>query len=125
MRILAHESATLTGGAALLDGDVEPEAQRAILAVESELRADVLKVPHHGSAHQQPQLLTGLGARVALVSSGIGNTYGHPAVDTVDLLAESGMRVLRTDADGSIAVVRTDDGIGVVTTGPRAAQGRP
>jgi competence protein ComEC len=117
--------ATVDGIRILLAGDVEPEAQRAILAVESELRADVLKVPHHGSAHQQPQLLTGLGARVALVSSGIGNTYGHPAVNTVDLLAGSGMRVWRTDADGSIAVVRTDDGIGVVTTGPRAAQRRP
>lgn len=117
--------ATVDGIRILLAGDVEPEAQRAILAVESELRADVLKVPHHGSAHQQPQLLTGLGARVALVSSGIGNTYGHPAVNTVDLLAGSGMRVLRTDADGSIAVVRTDDGIGVVTTGARAAQRRP
>jgi competence protein ComEC len=109
----------------LLAGDVEPEAQRAILAGETQLRADVLKVPHHGSAHQQPQLLAGLGARVALVSSGVGNTYGHPAAETVDLLAESGMRVVRTDTDGSIAVVRTDDGIGVVTGGPRAGQPPP
>ena len=43
--------ATVDGIRILLAGDVEPEAQRAILAVESELRADVLKVPHHGSAH--------------------------------------------------------------------------
>ena len=117
--------ATVGGVRILLAGDVEPEAQRAILGSEPGLRADVLKVPHHGSAHQQAQLLTGLGARVALVSSGVGNTYGHPAENTVDVLGESGMRVLRTDTDGSIAVVRTDGGIGVMTGGPKAAQSSP
>ena len=68
--------------------------------------------------------MTGLGARVALISVGAGNTYGHPATKTVELLGDSGVRVLRTDVDGSIALVGSRDGLGVVTGGPRAAQPR-
>jgi competence protein ComEC len=116
--------ATVEGVRVLLAGDVEPEAQRAILGAEPGLRADVVKVPHHGSVHQESELLTGLGARVALISVGAGNTYGHPATKTVELLGDSGVRVLRTDVDGSIALVGSRDGLGVVTGGPRAAQPR-
>jgi competence protein ComEC len=116
--------ATVDGVRILLAGDIEPEAQRAILGAEPNLRADVVKVPHHGSAHQEPELLTDLGARVALVSAGVGNTYGHPAAETLDIFDESGVRVLRTDVDGSIAVVRVGDGIGVVSGGPRSLQAR-
>jgi len=73
-------------------------------------------VPHHGSAHQEAELLTTLGATVGLVSVGAGNTYGHPAAETLRVLDESGAQVFRTDVDGSIAVVRTEDGLGVVGT---------
>jgi competence protein ComEC len=114
--------ATVGGARILLAGDVEPAAQRAILGAERELRADVVKVPHHGSAHQEPELLTGLDARIALVSAGAGNTYGHPARQTLSRLDDGGARVLRTDLDGSIGVVRTENGLGVVTSGPRAPQ---
>ena len=71
---------------------------------------DVLKVPHHGSRYQDPGLLTGLGARVALVSVGADNDYGHPAPETLGLLEEAGMLVRRTDEDGDVAVVVDDDG---------------
>jgi competence protein ComEC len=108
----------------LLAGDVEPEAQRAIVGAEPGLRADVLKVPHHGSAHQEAELLTTLGAEVGLVSVGAGNTYGHPAPETLRVLDESSTEVLRTDVDGSIAVVRTKDGLGIMTGGPGALQPR-
>ena len=62
----------------LLAGDVEPPAQAALLRAGLP-PVDVLKVPHHGSRYQDPALLSGLGARVALVSAGVGNDYGHPA----------------------------------------------
>ena len=81
-----------------------------------------MKVPHHGSVHQESELLTELGARVALVSAGAGNRYGHPAPKTLGLLDQSGARVLRTDADGAIAVVRVGEGLGVVTGGSKATQ---
>jgi len=89
----------------LLTGDVEPAAQRAVLAAERGLRADVIKVPHHGSAYQEPGLLRAVGARVAVVSVGADNDYGHPATATLTLVRASGARLLRTDRDGDVAVL--------------------
>jgi competence protein ComEC len=115
--------AEVDGVRIVLAGDVEPEAQRALLAAEPGLGADVLKVPHHGSAHQHAELLESLGAAVALISAGADNTYGHPAPATIGLLDAAGAEVRRTDLDGSIAVVRTSaGGLGIVTGGPRVAR---
>lgn len=88
----------------LLTGDVEPGAQ-AQLRGEEIGAVDVLKVPHHGSPEQDTALLTGLGPRVALVSVGAGNDYGHPDPDLLDLLAQGGAAVRRSDLDGEVAVV--------------------
>jgi competence protein ComEC len=98
---------------ALLTGDLPPAGQRALLASGFDLTADVLKVPHHGSRFQDAGFLAATGARLALVSVGADNTYGHPAPATLDLLTSDGMQVERTDLSGSIAV-----------TG-ELAQGRP
>jgi competence protein ComEC len=100
----------------LLTGDVEPPSQAALLR-EDLGEVDVLKVPHHGSRYQDDRLLTGLGARVALISVGADNDYGHPDPRLVDLLERSGMDVRRTDEDGDVAVVVRDGGLRVVSQG--------
>ncbi len=92
----------------LLSGDMEPEAQQDLWRSLPGLRVDVLKVPHHGSRHQDADLLSGLGARLALVSVGAQNDYGHPAAATLALLRRSGMKVERTDRDGDVAVIVRD-----------------
>jgi competence protein ComEC len=89
----------------LLTGDMEPEAQQAMHRALPSLRVDVLKVPHHGSRYQDPEFLTSLGARVAVVPVGRDNDYGHPAEETLDLLEDSGALVRRTDLAGDVAVV--------------------
>ncbi len=89
----------------LLLGDQEVPAQRDLARRLPGLRADVLKVAHHGSAKQDAALVGLLGARLALISAGRGNDYGHPAAVTLRLLEEAGMRVRRTDREGDIAVV--------------------
>ena len=100
----------------LLAGDVEPEAQRALERSLPGLRVDVLKVPHHGSRYQETDWLTSLGARLALISVGADNDYGHPAPDLVSALATAGMEVRRTDRDGTVVVVaRPGGGIAVAT----------
>lgn len=91
----------------LLTGDVEPESQAPLLR-EPLAPVDVLKVPHHGSRHQDLRLLTGLGVRVALVSAGAANDYGHPAPSTLDELTRAGALVRSTDEDGDVAVVVRD-----------------
>ncbi len=97
--------AELDGIRLLLTGDIEPPAQRAILASGADLRAEVLKVPHHGSARQEADFLAATGARIAVVSAGQDNDYGHPAPRTQHLLRSRGMTLLRTDQGGSVAVL--------------------
>ena len=93
----------------LLVGDAERAEERWLLARDSlALRAEVLKVGHHGSMTSTTEdFLRAVRPAVALVSVGSGNTYGHPNVQVLASLAASGATVLRTDRLGSI-VVRTD-----------------
>ena len=100
---------TTQGVRLLLTGDVEAPAQGALLdearADGVDLHADVLKVPHHGSANQDPDLLAAVAPRFAVVSVGVGNPYGHPAPQTLARLAAAGVVTGRTDHDGDVAVV--------------------
>ncbi|GGY63426.1 membrane protein [Streptomyces olivaceoviridis] len=100
-----------TGGLRLLLlGDLEPPAQQALVrspAAADLAGVDVLKVAHHGSAYQEPELLRLAAPRVALVSAGAGNPYGHPAPATTAALRAGGAVVLRTDRDGALAVTGT------------------
>ncbi|MFJ8590543.1 ComEC/Rec2 family competence protein [Streptomyces sp. NPDC093598] len=92
----------------LLLGDLEPPAQRALArspAAEALEGVDVLKVAHHGSAYQDPGLIRRAAPRLALISCGEDNSYGHPAPGTVAALRAGGAAVLRTDRDGALAVV--------------------
>ncbi|MFE0150033.1 ComEC/Rec2 family competence protein [Nonomuraea sp. NPDC059007] len=90
-------------GSILLSGDIETEAQSDLLRTTSPA-ADILKVPHHGSARQDPAFFSAVGARAALISVGSDNTYGHPAPATLALLHRSGTRVYRTDQSGDLAI---------------------
>ena len=118
--------ATSHGVSVLLAGDAETEEQGELLADDArdDLRADVLKVAHHGSAYQDPALLDAVAPAVALVSVGADNPYGHPNGGLLAGLARAGVRVLRTDRDGDVAVVATDHGLAVVRArAPPAAVG--
>ncbi|SDY14424.1 competence protein ComEC [Amycolatopsis xylanica] len=102
--------AQTAAGKVLLTGDVELAAQADLLEDGDALRADVLKVPHHGSRYSLPQFLAAVAPRVAMVSVGAGNRYGHPAKSTLDTLAAVGALVTRTDADGDVAVLADQGG---------------
>ncbi|MFI9118678.1 ComEC/Rec2 family competence protein [Streptomyces bikiniensis] len=106
------------GASLLLLGDLEPPAQRALLRVHPGLASvDVLKVAHHGSAHQDPALMRAVRPRLALVSAGRDNPYGHPSSRTLEALRDGGARVLRTDRDGAIAVTGVGRGLTAVAKG--------
>jgi len=93
----------------MLMGDAEKgEEERLVDAYGAELRADVLKVGHHGSnTSSTPPFLALVRPRVALISVGAGNMYGHPSASVLRALTAGGAAVLRTDLEGSI-VCRTD-----------------
>jgi competence protein ComEC len=104
-------------GRVLLSGDVELAAQTRLLSSRVDLSADVIKVPHHGSRYTSPALFSAVRARIALVSVGAGNRYGHPSSFTLRLLAHTGALVLRTDTAGDTAIVATAAGPRAVTRG--------
>lgn len=92
-------------GRLLLTGDIELIAQADLLNAGADLRADVLKVPHHGSRYSAPDFLDAVGARIAVVSVGAGNRYGHPSPTTLGFLTRRGTQVARTDLDGDSAIL--------------------
>ena len=100
----------------LLMGDEEESSQSTLLRQTGGLRADVLKVAHHGSASQEPDLVRATGARLAVISVGVDNDYGHPAPSLMALLRDARMQVSRTDRDGDVAVV-VHDGLRVAHRG--------
>jgi competence protein ComEC len=105
----------------LLPGDAEVEAQRDLVAAGADVRAEVLKVPHHGSAYFDPDFLAAVHAQIAVVSVGVGNPYGHPSPLLLTELARLGVPLVRTDQDGDVAVVGTPGHLTVVTHGVGAS----
>jgi competence protein ComEC len=93
----------------LLTGDAEGPEEEWILAHSPDaLRADILKVGHHGSVTSTTApFLAAVRPRLALVSVGAHNAYGHPDGEVLRALAAAGVLTLRTDRVGTI-VVRTD-----------------
>ncbi|WP_432979066.1 DNA internalization-related competence protein ComEC/Rec2 [Dactylosporangium sp. CA-233914] len=112
--------AVRTGGVrVLLTGDAETEEQLSLLAADDPglLRADVMKVAHHGSAYQDEGFLQAVAPRIALVSVGAGNDYGHPSAVLLARLARGGARVMRTDQQGDLAVLLDGEGRLAVAAG--------
>lgn len=99
-------------------GDVGEGEQRSILDGAgipglTVPRVDVIKVSHHGSADQHPELYERVGAAIALIGVGADNTYGHPAASILDVIASGGASVLRTDQHGLGLVGGGRDGLWV------------
>ena len=83
-------------------GDMEPESQSQIAGIVGHV--DIYKVCHHGSRFQDESFTRALSPTISVISVGVGNSYGHPAPETIQSLARLGSRVLRTDLDGAIAI---------------------
>src|SRR5262249_33959130 len=90
----------------LLTGDAEAEE----VPIDSG-PVDVLKVSHHGSDDAGlDALLDRIAPRLAGISVGAGNSYGHPTPRTLETLAEHGVPVMRTDLDGPVEIDVCRDG---------------
>ena len=83
-------------------GDLEPSAQFEIL--NSVAHVDIYKVSHHGSVHQDGAFMQRLSPAVSLISVGVGNSYGHPAEQTIAALVRLRSKIYRTDRSGGIAI---------------------
>jgi beta-lactamase superfamily II metal-dependent hydrolase len=90
----------------LFTGDAGRQAEEDMLEAGVELRADVLKVGHHGSATATGAAFLGaVGPRWAVISVGAGNPFGHPAPSVLRRLSRAGATVYRTDQNGTVSFV--------------------
>jgi competence protein ComEC len=100
----------------LLAGDIERPSERAILAEEQPVQVNFLKVAHHGSKTSTTEpFLSAAHPEFAAISAGRDNTFGHPAPEVTERLAEAGVRVFRTDRDGAITASTDGNTLSVST----------
>jgi len=98
---LNDRSLVLALGGALFPGDLERDGE----ALAAAPPAAVLKVPHHGSRTSSTDaFLAAVRPRVAVVSAGRGNAFGHPHAEVVARYATHRVALLRTDRDGTVVV---------------------
>ena len=98
-------SMMLTGDA---EGNKEGQSEKDLLVTytASELQCDFLKVGHHGSdTSTSPAILKAVSPKIAAISVGTGNKYGHPVQSTLDALSAAGVKTYRTDLSGSLVFV--------------------
>jgi competence protein ComEC len=89
----------------LFTGDAGAETEARLLASGADLHATVLKVGHHGSAYgTTPAFVRAVAPRIAIVSVGRNNLFGHPSPLTLATLGAAGVRTYRTDRDGAVTV---------------------
>lgn len=89
----------------LFTGDLESEGEERLLENQppERLRADVLKVGHHGSdGSTGEEFLRAVNPQIAVISVGADNSYGHPAFGLLNRLEEAGVQVVRTDQVGTV-----------------------
>ncbi|NLM20569.1 MAG: MBL fold metallo-hydrolase [Peptococcaceae bacterium] len=87
----------------LFTGDAEEDAEADILAAGYNIRAEVLKVGHHGSSTSTSQkFLNKVKPAYAVIMAGQGNDYGHPHEEILNKLAKIGAKIFRTDINGTI-----------------------
>jgi competence protein ComEC len=89
----------------LIAGDIEKAGERDLLVSGADLVCDIFKVSHHGSALATSQaFLDRAQPRLAVISCGRDNPYGHPAPEVLDRLTSAGVAIARTDRDGAVTV---------------------
>lgn len=101
----------------LLTGDAEEDSEADMLDNGIDLSADVLKAAHHGSRTANTEaFLERVNPEYVVISCGEGNSYGHPHAEVLNRLREMGIKVFRTDEEGT--VVATSDGAGITFNVP-------
>jgi competence protein ComEC len=89
----------------LFTGDIGVDAERFMLQHKTNVRCDVLKMPHHGSkTSSSAEFVAAAHPQIAVASVGANNLYGHPNDDVIERYEQAGAQVCRTDKDGAVIV---------------------
>ena len=102
----------------LFTGDVESSAEEEMLTnCRTLLSSDILKVPHHGSQTSSSEsFIAAVKPKVAVISCGKDNEYGHPHLVVLKTLFEYGAEIYRTDLQGTVMIEVDTDGVYSVRT---------
>lgn len=100
--------------------DMDERAQiESIPAVSASSKPTIVKVSHHGSADQSSEFYERISPDLALISVGVGNSYGHPTNRILGILEANGVQVFRTDRQGAISVAINQGVIEALVAGAR------
>jgi len=89
----------------LFTGDIDQKVETALVAAKADLKADILKIAHHGSRMSSATgFLVAVNPSLALISVGSDNTYGHPHPSIINRLNKLDIPVHRTDLSGSLLI---------------------
>lgn len=101
----------------LFTGDIEKEAENELLKEKTNIKADVLKVGHHGSkTSSEEELLKKISPKIALIGVGKNNKFGHPNSTTIEKLENIKCKIYRTDLNGEICLKINKSGKILVNT---------
>jgi competence protein ComEC len=92
------------GRSILFTGDLEAKGERELIAAGADLRATILKVPHHGShTSSTAALIAAVDPQVAVISLGYRNRFHFPAREVLQRYLDAGVTLIRTDDDGAVS----------------------
>jgi competence protein ComEC len=100
----------------IFTGDAETDSEMEMLAKGYNLKADMLKVGHHGNTSStSPEFLKIISPKYAVIFVGKDNPYGHPHQETLNKLNSAGVKIYRTDLNGSVTFTVTGSNINITT----------
>ena len=92
----------------LFTGDATASVEKELVENDINLQADILKIPHHGSKYSSSDtFIKAVAPTYGVISCGEDNDYGHPHSQVLNVLRKNGVKIFRTDEQGSI-VMETD-----------------
>ncbi len=96
---------TYKGKSLLLTGDVENATDKSLLRWKDRLSSTIVKAPHHGSSTSSSEdFIRSVNPRIAVVSVGQKNRFGHPSADVLERYESSGAKIYRTDKSGAVTI---------------------
>ena len=103
------------GSSVLMTGDIDEKGEKTLIA-DTDIKADILKIAHHGSRYSSCEKFIAVAApKIAVIQVG-KNTYGHPSEEVIKRLEEHKITVLRNDEQGAVGIrVNKAGGFGIVT----------
>lgn len=105
----------------LFTGDIEEKAERDIIGYGSDVSAEVLKIPHHGSDTSSCKIfIQSVNPQYGVIEVGDSNDYGHPHSEPMKLYEKLGVKIYRTDMQGNIVFVSDGKDYRIITSEDKA-----